>query len=436
MRDYLNVVVNSSKIEILVVGGGFVGLTLAAKLLQNSNTNLTVLENNLDKISKFRIKEYGIFEPGLNEAFNSGIDKNRLRFVSDLSELKFDLAFICINTSKGELNRIDKLSDLIDTLTKHLVSSGHIYIRSTVPVGTTTKIYKSLKASLRNDIMIFYAPERTAEGMALSELDSLPQIIGSPVLSEVEIGTKMLSSLGFEVIETRNSETAEFIKCICNIWRDTTFAISNEFAMFAEDLNLDIFEIIEKANFRYPRSKIPKPGPVGGPCLSKDTYLFLESLNEVLANDSIILKSRKQNENLVNIASKVISDFISNNTNQNKICFLGAAFKGKPRTNDFRNSFTQELINVIKDKHFEIRVWDPTLISDDLFEYSVYFEKELRDKETNIVVIGNNADFIIDTHALDFLKALPPTALIVDMWGVTRSIENIQAQIYRFGVKA
>jgi nucleotide sugar dehydrogenase len=436
MRDYLNVVVNSSKIEILVVGGGFVGLTLAAKLLQNSNTNLTVLENNLEKISKFRIKEYGIFEPGLDEAFNSGIDKNRLRFVSDLSELKFNLAFICINTSKGELNRIDKLSDLIDTLTKHLVSSGHVYIRSTVPVGTTTKIYKSLKASLRNDIMIFYAPERTAEGMALSELDSLPQIIGSPVLSEVEIGTKMLSSLGFEVIETRNSETAEFIKCICNIWRDTTFAISNEFAMFAEDLNLDIFEIIEKANFRYPRSKIPKPGPVGGPCLSKDTYLFLESLNEVLANDSIILKSRKQNENLVNIASKVISDFISNNTNQNKVCFLGAAFKGKPRTNDFRNSFTQELIHVIKDKHFEIRIWDPTLISDDLFEYAVYFEKELRDKETNIVVIGNNAEFIIDTYALDFLKALPPTALIVDMWGVTRSIENIQAQIYRFGVKA
>ena len=436
MKDYLNVVVNSSKIEILVVGGGFVGLTLAAKLLQNSNTNLIVLENNLEKISKFRIKEYGIFEPGLDEAFNSGIDKNRLRFVSDLSELKFDLAFICINTSKGELNRIDKLSDLIGTLTKHLVSSGHIYIRSTVPVGTTTKIYKSLKASLRNDIMIFYAPERTAEGMALSELDSLPQIIGSPMLSKVEIGTKMLSSLGFEVIETRNSETAEFIKCICNIWRDTTFAISNEFAMFAEDLNLDILEIIEKANFRYPRSKIPKPGPVGGPCLSKDTYLFLESLNEVLANDSIILKSRKQNENLVNIASKVISDFVSKNTNQNKVCFLGAAFKGKPRTNDFRNSFTQELIHVIKDKHFEIRVWDPTLISDDLFEYSVYFEKELRDKDTNIVVIGNNADFIIDTYALDFLKALPPTALIVDMWGVTRSIENIQAQIYRFGVKA
>ena len=435
MRDYLNVDVNSSKIEILVVGGGFVGLTLAAKLLKNSNTNLIVLENNLEKISKFRIKEYGIFEPGLDEALNSGIDKSRLKFVSDLSELKFNLAFICINTNKGELNRIDKLSDLIDTLTKHLVNSGQIYLRSTVPVGTTTKIHKSLKASLRNDLMIFYAPERTAEGMALSELDSLPQIIGSPVFSEVEIGRKMLHSLGFEVIETKNSESAEFIKCMCNIWRDTTFAISNEFAVFAEDLNLDIFEIIEKANFRYPRSKIPKPGPVGGPCLSKDTYLFLESLSEVLATDSIILKSRKLNENLVNIASKVISDYVGNNPNQNKICFLGAAFKGNPRTNDFRNSFTQELIHVIKNKKFEIRVWDPTIISDDLLEYSVYFEKELISKDTNIVVIGNNANFISETEVTVFLENLLDSALIVDMWGVTRELKNIKANVYRFGVK-
>ena len=435
MKDYKNVAVNLSKIEILVVGGGFVGLTLAAKLLKNSNTNLTILENNLEKITKFQNREYGIFEPGLDGSLNSSIDKNRLRFVSDLSELKFDLAFICINTSKGQLNRIDKLITLINTLTKHLVNSGHIYLRSTVPVGITTKIHKSLKASSRNDLMIFYAPERTAEGIALKELDSLPQIIGSPELNEIKIGANMLSSLGFDVIETTNSESAEFIKCICNIWRDTNFAVSNEFAIFAEDLNLDIYEIIEKANFNYPRNPIPNPGPVGGPCLSKDTYLFLESINEALARDSIVLKSRKQNENLVNIANKVISSHRIGNPNQNIICFLGAAFKGKPRTNDFRNSFTQELIHIMKDKNFEIRVWDPTLIPADLFEYSKYYDEKLNSRDTNIVVVGNNANFIFDTVVLDFLRDLPASALIIDMWGVTRNIKNVNAQIYRFGFK-
>lgn len=88
---------------------------------------------------------------------------------------------------------------------------------------------------------------------------------------------------------------------MCNIWRDSTFAISNEFAIFAESLNLDIFEIIEKANFKYPRSVIPKPGPVGGPCLSKDTYIFLESMEKHLIENSIILKSRKQNEKITKV---------------------------------------------------------------------------------------------------------------------------------------
>jgi hypothetical protein len=191
---------------------------------------------------------------------------------------------------------------MINLLTDNLISSGHIYLRSTVPVGTTVKIHNAIQSSSRDDIKIFYAPERTAEGVALKELDSLPQIIGSPESTNLKIGADMLSTLGFEIIETTNSETAEFIKLMCNIWRDSTFAISNEFAIIAESLNLDVFEIIEKANFQYPRATVPKPGPVGGPCLSKDTYILFESLDQSLHENSIVLRSRKQNEKLVDLA--------------------------------------------------------------------------------------------------------------------------------------
>jgi nucleotide sugar dehydrogenase len=222
---------------------------------------------------------------------------------------------------------------------------------------------------------------------------------------------------------------------MCNIWRDTTFAVANELAIFAESLNLDIFEIIEKANFSYPRSAVPKPGPVGGPCLSKDTYLFLESLDENFADNSIILKSRKQNEALVNIAYNLILEYIDEKPNQNRICFLGAAFKGKPRTNDFRNSFTQELIHMVKESTVEIMVWDPTVKSEDLLDYSNYLNGNLNAKNTSIVIIGNNSDFFFDDVVLNFLTDLPTSSLIIDMWGVTRNIENIRSQVYKFGIK-
>ena len=435
MIDYLNVENNKSK-RILVVGGGFVGLTLTAKLLKSKENLVTVLENNVKKIDSLLAKNYGIFEPELDNILNTSITESRLEFVHNLDEIKYDLAFICVNTNKEELNRVDKQLLLVNSLVNNLAKFAHIYLRSTVPVGSTTKISKMLKASARNDLKIFYAPERTAEGVALKELDTLPQIIGCPEYEDIKIGISMLNSLGFPVTETSNSESAEFIKLMCNVWRDSTFAISNEFAIFAESLNLDIFEIIEKANFKYPRSVIPKPGPVGGPCLSKDTYIFLESINKNLIENSIILKSRKQNEKITKVAFDAISVHLNNNPSLNRICFLGAAFKGNPRTNDFRNSFTQELIRMLVNDNSEIKVWDPTLIPEDLLEYSDFFYKDLNFKECDIVVIGNNSSFMFESEVLNFLKNLPQSALIIDMWGVSRQLTNINAALYRFGIKA
>jgi UDP-N-acetyl-D-mannosaminuronic acid dehydrogenase len=434
MKDYLNVGDNKLK-RILVVGGGFVGLTLSAKLLKSKDCFVTVLENNVEKVDGFLVKNYGIFEPGLDNILNTNFAENRLTFVHKLDEAKFDLVFICINTNKDELNRIDKQLELVNSLVNNLSEFAHIYLRSTVPVGSTTKISKMLKASSRNDLKVFFAPERTAEGIALKELDSLPQIIGCPEYEDTKIGVGMLNSLGFTVTETSNSESAEFIKLMCNIWRDSTFAISNEFAIFAESLNLDIFEIIEKANFKYPRSVIPKPGPVGGPCLSKDTYIFLESIEKNLTENSIILKSRKQNEKITKVAFDAISIYQSKNPSLNRVCFLGAAFKGNPRTNDFRNSFTQELIRMLVNDNLEIKVWDPTLIPADLLEYSDFHYKDLNSKECDIVVIGNNASFMFESEVIDFLKNLPSSALIIDMWGVLRQLPTVKASLYRFGIK-
>jgi NADH dehydrogenase FAD-containing subunit len=58
MKDCLSVDDNKSKKNILIVGGGFVGLTLAAKLLKNKENYATVLETNLEKVNNFHVKNY------------------------------------------------------------------------------------------------------------------------------------------------------------------------------------------------------------------------------------------------------------------------------------------------------------------------------------------------------------------------------------------
>ena len=56
-----------NKANILVVGAGAVGLTLAAKLLKTKAVHVTLLENNIKRFSLLQQGNYIIDEPGMNE---------------------------------------------------------------------------------------------------------------------------------------------------------------------------------------------------------------------------------------------------------------------------------------------------------------------------------------------------------------------------------
>jgi UDP-N-acetyl-D-mannosaminuronic acid dehydrogenase len=427
---------NISSRKILIVGGGFVGLTLAAKLLKSEGIFVTIIEKNLSKLHGFRNKFFGIYEPGLEQLFDLALQNKRLDFVETLDDLIFDTLFICINTNKNDKSRLNSIIELVTSLFKNLQVSADIFLRSTVPVGTTREFNSYIQRSKRSDLKVYFAPERTAEGLALNELDKLPQILGAPISYDLARGNDLLTNLGFQVIEATNSETAEFTKLICNIWRDSSFAIANEIAMFSEELDLDVYEILEIANFNYPRGKIPKPGPVGGPCLSKDTYLFLESIETELGQESIILKGRKLNEKLNDLALDKVISFAEAQPNIRVVRFMGAAFKGNPRTNDVREGLSLNLIKKLKHRGIKIEVWDPTLSPGDLHEYSDYYSTNLEVNNPEIIVIGNDSKMIFNEQILIFLKNLSSSSLIVDLWGVTRNFRDISAQVYRFGSRS
>jgi len=427
----------SEKKNILIYGGGFVGITLAGKLLSKKTNNVVIVENNSLKYRGFGLQQYGVFEPGLDDILNKAVKKSKLKFETKLPDYKFDICFICIGTPRNENldASLNSLKIIINDLIGNLAFGGHVYLRSTVQVGTTSNLVNDIMKSNRKDIKIFYAPERTAEGVALKELDLLPQILGASNNHDLSVGQEMLSNFGFNVLLTSSTEEAEFIKLICNVWRDSVFAISNELAVFAENLKIDIGEAINKANMDYPRSNIPFPGPVGGPCLSKDTYILLESLNSDLRINSLVLAARQRNESVPEIVFERISNFIDIKSSEQRIIFLGSAFKGQPKTNDFRESLTKNVIDrLIKSElSIKISIWDPTVEPRDLLEYSNYHIHKLDPAAHDIVIIGNNNDSIYTDNVIEFLSNLGKNNLLIDMWGVTRKIKAIQCNLYIFG---
>jgi UDP-N-acetyl-D-mannosaminuronic acid dehydrogenase len=289
-------------IKIGVIGGGFVGITLAARLLTDQDLHVTVFDDDPLKITNFKSHTYLVDEPGLQKTLVEAEQEGRFAFNVDSSSPNFAALFICIGSPKNqnpqERDKIFKL--ILDKYLPSLDKNGLIFLRSTVEIGTTERLSSYLTSGARPDVSIHFAPERTAEGVALAELQVLPQLLGTPKGSFGAPEAKsFLESLNFEVVQTEDSQTAELAKLACNTWRDVTFGFSNEIALIAESIGANALDAIRSANFNYPRAAIPMPGPVGGPCLSKDTTILFNGVSDpTIEINSVMLAARRTNEHL------------------------------------------------------------------------------------------------------------------------------------------
>ena len=141
------------------------------------------------------------------------------------------------------------------------------------------------------------------------------------------------------------------VKLINNSFRDYVFAFSNNLSMIASKNNLDINHIINSANKGYPRNPVPSPSPgVGGPCLTKDPFIFSSSLDNKIHN--VFKLSREINQNMHGyIVDRVLNQIKlkrQNATKKAKVLICGLAFKGHPETGDLRDSSSIEIYNLMK----------------------------------------------------------------------------------------
>ena len=171
----------NSSVKIAVIGGGFVGITLAARLLDVENIHVTVFDQDPIKIEYFKTHNYLVDEPGLQEILVEAEKLGKFTFDIENDSTTFDAIFICIGSPKNQ-NPQERDQNFKKILTKYLPSlatNGMIYLRSTVEIGTTERLSKYLNSTNRSDASIHFAPERTAEGVALVELKVLPQLLGT-----------------------------------------------------------------------------------------------------------------------------------------------------------------------------------------------------------------------------------------------------------------
>lgn len=301
--------------RLAVVGMGYVGLTLSLHLAEKGH-----------KIYGYEINKIPmITEDGLEALIKKHLYTN---IVINEKPEDLDAAIIAVGTpvKKGKID-----SRALESALGRVSGMGcPIILRSTVAIGTMDKYVKYMDKA--------YCPERTAEGSAVAELKTIPQIISASNAETLKVCKKIFDDT--EPICTDTFREAEAAKLICNVYRDMNFALGNLISESVQAYGLDYNKIWSYATQGYPRGNISKEGFVGGACLTKDSYIFAEGLNRTYSK--MILKHRKFNRSL---ERKVIKWIKKNIPAGSRVCLSGMAFKGNPDNADIRDSSAVNIAN-------------------------------------------------------------------------------------------
>lgn len=330
------------KDNICIIGGlGHVGLPLGICLAE-AGKRVTIYDIDPKKAEivsqgKMPFLEADA-EPVLQKVLgkNLSISNNK----SVISENYFVIVVIGTPVDEHLNPQFTIFKKFFESILEFLKDDQHIILRSTVFPGTTEKIAQYL-ASKGKKTKVSFCPERIAQGQALKEIHSLPQIIASTD-KNAELEAQELFSCLTKDITFLSPVEAELAKLFTNVWRYIQFGISNQFYQIATSHGLDWYKIYGAITHNYPRAQsFPGAGFAAGPCLFKDTMQLAS-----FSNNSFFLGHAAMliNEGLPNFLVQRLKD--GRNLQEKSVGILGMAFKAN--NDDKRESLSYKLKKILE----------------------------------------------------------------------------------------
>jgi UDP-N-acetyl-D-mannosaminuronic acid dehydrogenase len=384
--------------KIVIIGGcGHVGLPLGI-VFANCGLDVVLLDRDQAKIDTVNAGQMPFMETNALEQLGKVVGK-RLTATADASCLRdSDAAIAVLGTPVDEhLNpTVTDLYHSIDEVIARMPENALLVLRSTVYPGVTKLVYERLQASGRK-ILLSFCPERIAEGKAMEEIRTLPQIVSAFDPVSLTRARQLFSIINDDLVELSPLE-AELAKLFSNSWRYMNFAISNQFYMLAETYGLDYQRIYNAVTHRYPRMKsFAKAGFAAGPCLLKDTLqLSAFSGNNFFLGHAAMLV----NEGLPN--------FIVGQLRQQRqlrdrvVAVLGMAFKSE--SDDKRESLSYKLRKLLMVEAKEVLCTDPYVVDSKLVPLEDAVQR------AQVIILGAPHAAYRDLH-------FPEEKVVVDVWG-------------------
>jgi UDP-N-acetyl-D-mannosaminuronic acid dehydrogenase len=342
--------------EIVIIGGcGHVGLPLGLALAK-AGKQVAALDIDAAKVAQTNQGRMPFLDKGADELLLEVLRAKRFSATTDAEVIRSAQTVITvIGTPLDEhLNpRLEVYGDLLQKDRSRLRAGQLLILRSTVYPGTTERVAREL-AQAGFEVDVAFCPERVAQGVALEEIHSLPQIVSGVTPRAEQRAAELFRLLTDDVI-VLPTVGAELTKLYNNAWRYIQFAVANQFYMIANDYGLDFYAIHRAMTEKYPRARgFPKAGFAAGPCLFKDTMQL-----STFHNNSFFLghSAMLVNEGLPNyLVRRAAAKY---DLRQLTVGILGMTFK--PDCDDPRDSLSYKLKKTLAFEAREVLCADPYL---------------------------------------------------------------------------
>jgi len=386
--------------DICVVGGaGHVGLPLAL-VFADAGQRVIIYDVKESVIDGIKAGVMPFIEYGAEPLLETALREQRLDFSTDVGAIsRARTVIVAVGTPVDEyLNpKLRALIDLFKSIAPFLDPEQTIIIRSTVFPRTCRRVLQTLSEDGRR-WHVAYCPERIAQGHAVRELRSLPQIVAGCSEEAVARAAAVFSLIAPSIVRLELEE-AELAKLFTNAWRYIQFAAANQFYMLAESIGLDFNRVRQAMVQGYGRaSSLPGAGFAAGPCLLKDTMQLaaFNTNNFTLGHAAMAI-----NEGLPNFIVDTLSRRYKLDTT--RVGILGMAFKAD--VDDIRDSLSYKLGKVLRFHGAHV------LYSDEYATDSTFVAKEQLVSSSDVVIVGV-------PHSAYRTLIVPAGVEVVDLWGV------------------
>ncbi len=398
--------------NVAVIGQGYVGLPLAMRAVEVGfeTVGFDVAVPKIERLQSGRSHVEDISDATLRRALDSGC----YRPTADPEDLAgFDVAVISVPTPLTDDGAPDLsyIESAVDTLAPHLTPGATVILESTTYPGTTDEL---VGPRLRNatglvpeiDFQLGYSPERIDPGNPVWNLVNTPKVVAGVGPASLTAVQNFYDRCVDKTVAVRSTREAEMTKLLENTFRHVNIALINELAMFAHDLDVDIWEVIDAAATKPFGFMKFTPGPgVGGHCLPVDpSYLSWAVENHLGKQFRFVELANDINHHMPEYVVRRLENGLATRESLTgaDVVLVGMAYK--PNTSDARESPAVDVAERLIDLGATVRVVDPHIESASLPAGSIEIDltAEALSSAEAVVVLVDHDDIdleLIDEHA-------------------------------------